>query len=194
MNATCEPRYRKRVPCQLVIGDGRHPGMVLNVSRGGLFVQTSARARPGDRVRIALNADAQLGAIGLEARVVWKRVSPPQLQSLTQGGVGLEIQVASEAYYDFLAGVATPAGEVSRAPGRVDADAVGTTEPGPPPSRFRVRVSQRGGPRSRTFVLEGSSEEDARRRALASVGNGWTILEIEQSHDAKAEPRLGSGS
>jgi Tfp pilus assembly protein PilZ len=98
MSVTCEPRYRKRVPCQLVTGQGSHPGMVLNVSRGGLFVQTSARARPGDRVRLALNASAESGAIGLEARVVWKRVSPPQLQSFTQGGVGLEIQLASEAY------------------------------------------------------------------------------------------------
>jgi hypothetical protein len=154
--------------------------MVLNVSRGGLFVQTSARARPGDRVRIALNASARAGAIGLEARVVWKRVSPPQLQSVTQGGVGLEIKLASEAYYDFLAGVATPAGEVPRAP-------TGPAEPGavetktPPATRFRVRVSQSGGPRSRTFVVEGSTEDDARRRALASIGTGWTILEIEQS-------------
>ncbi len=180
MSATCEPRYRKRVPCQLLVGDESHPGMVLNVSRRGLFVQTSARARPGDRVRIALNASAQRGAIGLEARVVWKRVSPPQLQSFTQGGVGLEIQLASEAYYDFLAGVATPAGEVPRAPkGRMD-PAAAETKPAPPPSRFRVRVSQRGGPRSRTLVVEGGSEDDARRRALASIGTGWTVLEIEK--------------
>jgi hypothetical protein len=29
-------------------------------------------------------------------------------------------------------------------------------------------------------VVEGSTEDDARRRALASIGSGWTILEIEQ--------------
>ncbi len=180
MSATSEPRYRKRVPCQLVIGDGRHPGMVLNVSRGGLFVQTSARARPGDRVRIALNASSQRNAIGLEARVVWKRVSPPQLQSFTQGGVGLEIQLASEPYYDFLAGVATPAGEEPRASKIYEnPETVAETQPAPRSSRFRVRVGQRGGPRSRTLVVEGGTEDDARRRALASTGAGWTILEIE---------------
>ena len=180
MSATCEPRYRKRVPCRLVIGDGSHPGMVLNVSRGGLFVQTSARARPGDRVRIALNTNSQRNAIGLEARVVWKRVSPPQLQSFTQGGVGLKIQLASEAYYDFLAGVATPAGDEPRASrGYEDPETVAGTQPTPASSRFRVRVSQRGGPRSRTLVVEGGTEDEAGRRALASTGAGWTILEIE---------------
>ena len=178
MSATCEPRYRKRVPCQLVIGGGSHPGMVLNVSRGGLFVQTSARARPGDRVRIALNTSPSRSTIGLEARVVWKRVSPPQLQSVTQGGVGLEIQLASEAWYDFLAGVATPDLERARnVPG--DPDPATNAQPRPMLSRFRVRVSQSGGPRSRTVVVEGGSEDEARRRALLATGGGWTVLEVE---------------
>ena len=177
MSATCEPRYRKRVPCQLVVGGGSHPGMVLNVSRGGLFVQTGARARPGDRVRIALNASPRLGAIGLEARVVWKRVSPPRLHSVTQGGVGLEIQGASEAWYDFLAGVAAPDAGLERVP-RADA-LPAATRPAPALLRFRVRMSQTGGPRSRTVVVEGGSEEEARRRALLATGRGWSVLEIE---------------
>jgi hypothetical protein len=176
MSATCEPRYRKRVPCQLVVEGGSHPGMVLNVSRGGLFVQTSARARPGDRVWIALNTSQQRSAIGLEARVVWKRVSPPQLQTVTQAGVGLEIQLASEAWYDFLTGVATP--EAARARD-VPEDREPVAPKAGPLLRFRVRVSQSGGPRSRTFVVEGSTEEDARRRALLATGRGWTVLEIE---------------
>lgn len=180
MRTACEPRYRKRVPCELMLPDGRHPGMVLNVSRRGLFVQTRARARPGERVRVALNPSHRQDAIGLEARVVWKRVSPPQLQSLTRGGVGLEIQLASDAYYDFLARVATPAVEQSRSP-----DDRGHAGPGAPGdasllSRFRVRVSQQGGPRSRALVVRGATEEEARQRALSSMGAGWSILEIER--------------
>jgi hypothetical protein len=44
------------------------------------------------------------------------------------------------------------------------------------------------------LVLEGGTEDDARRRALASLGTGWTILEIEQSDEpasargARSEP------
>lgn len=156
--------------------------MVLNVSRGGLFVQTSARACPGDRVRIALNPGVRCGSIGLEARVVWRRVSPPQLQSVTRGGVGLEIQLASDVYYDFLAGVARPSEERHRA--RQARETSGPAASGAPlgsqASRFRVRMSQQGGPRSRALLVE-VTEAEARRRALASTGEGWTILEIE--HD-----------
>ena len=42
MSATCEPRYRKRVPCQLVVGDGsgmghsdNHTAMRVPVSLAG---------------------------------------------------------------------------------------------------------------------------------------------------------------
>ncbi|MEN8182288.1 MAG: PilZ domain-containing protein [Myxococcota bacterium] len=173
MTAVCDSRYRKRVPCELEVESGRHPGMVLNVSRGGLFVQTRARARPGDRVRLALNPTRQRGSIDLEARVVWKRVSTPQFQSVTQGGIGLEIHQASNAWYAFLAHVAEPArAEPSKA-------AAGAPDPAEA-TRFRVRVSQTGGPRSRTLVVQGSDEDDARSRALETSGSGWDILEIEK--------------
>jgi hypothetical protein len=169
-----EARYRRRVPCELVHESGRHPGLVLNVSRGGLFVQTGARALPGARVRVALSPSLADPAIALEARVVWKRVASPRLQSFAHGGVGLCIELAPESWYRFLARLAEPgAASVSR-----------LASPSPPcPAgalrRYRVRVGQRDGPRSRILVVEAASPAEAQRRALEGAGAGWSVLGVE---------------
>ncbi len=106
MQRTGERRFRKRLPCQLMTSSHAHMGMVLNVSRGGLFVQTSVSTRPGDRIRLQLNPGApEQMEIGAEVR--WKRVVAPQLRAISPGGVGLCIRNAPEAYYAFLSVLAS---------------------------------------------------------------------------------------
>lgn len=175
MQTPADPRFRKRVPCRLSVGGSAYSGMVLNLSRGGLFVQTSAGVRPGDAVDVQLNVPSHPASIAVAGRVVWKRIVHAQLRSLTQGGVGLRIQNAPESYYRFLLGVSgsdgRPAGpRAEPAPERTPAAEV----------RFRVRVQQQGGPRSRVLCLSGTDEQVARRRALAEVGDGWVVLELER--------------
>jgi hypothetical protein len=46
-------------------------------------------------------------------------------------------------------------------------------------TRYRVRLAQKGGPRSRAVVFSASSEEDAGGRALADLGADWRLLEVE---------------
>jgi Tfp pilus assembly protein PilZ len=156
--------------------------MVLNVSRGGLFVQTGAGPQPGSRVSIDLDLASRSDAVSLGGRVVWRRVVASHLRTLSQGGIGVRIEAAAEAYYRFLSELAggvppssrpsTPAGRASSAP-RSPAEAPGR--------EYRVRVKQDGGPRSRTLWVRSESEEEARGRALANVGAGWVILELEPS-------------
>jgi hypothetical protein len=148
--------------------------MVLNVSPSGLFVQTTARIRPGDDVLVHLNLCMGEPAIPVRARVVWKRLVAPHLQIVTKGGVGLQIHTAPESYYEFLAGVAG---------GRADrwrSEEIPEVRAEPLAERFRVRVKQENGPRSRSMVLRCASEEEARATALARTGRGWVILEIER--------------
>jgi hypothetical protein len=87
-----------RVPCRVQIGDSSHFGVVLNLSRNGLFVQTSAGVLAGDPVELTLH-----GEVPVRAQVVWHRRVPPALRSVAQGGAGLRIVGAPEEYYWMLA-------------------------------------------------------------------------------------------
>ena len=44
---------------------------------------------------------------------------------------------------------------------------------------FRVRLSQVGGSGSRNLVIRASGEDEARRRAILDVGDGWKVLSCE---------------
>jgi len=93
-----EPRYRIRVPCRVQIGESSHSGVVLNLSRMGLFVQTSAGLAAGDPVELTLRGESPVCA-----QVVWYRRVPPVLRAIAKGGAGLRIVGASEEYYWLLA-------------------------------------------------------------------------------------------
>ncbi|UCE87631.1 MAG: PilZ domain-containing protein [Deltaproteobacteria bacterium] len=175
-----QTRFRKRVPCQLTASGQSYAGIVINVSRGGLFVQTTAGARPGQRVRVALSVGPGPTPIVLGARVIWKRVVAPHLRAVSQPGVGLQIHTAPDAYYDFVAGspgirtggAAPTAGDGERAAGSARGAPNGS-------ARFRVRVKQAGGTRTRALTLFAATPSEARRHALAQVGEGWDVLEVE---------------
>lgn len=178
-----EPRFKKRVPCDLVIVGSRHPGIVLNLSRSGLFVQTSVAFQRGDWVAIDLNSRIRSDAIGVDAVVKWKRKVAAQLRGVRHGGVGLQIRNAASAYYDLLSAAAgetgtTYRGEHSLRGGRsLRRDGVERTSP--PLFDYRVRVGLRDKPRSRTLHLSATDEGAARDAAIARAGSGdWVILEL----------------
>lgn len=163
MHVAGDPRFKKRVPCRLKVTDSAQSGMVLNVSRGGLFVQSGIGVSPGDAVHL----DLKVGALALpvDARVVWRRVVAPHLRSLSAGGIGLHIQYADDAYFGFVAGLAvgTPAEADERAP------------QGALPS-FRVRLRLRGSPRTRVLMVTAADEAEAHQRALDLAGCDWLVL------------------
>ncbi len=102
METRVELRFKKRVPCRLKRGQKRYSGLVLDVSRTGLFVQTSAAPRCGDEVEVMLSRPQRDSGFALTARVMWQRRVPSELRRLVEGGVGLEIRYAPESYFALL--------------------------------------------------------------------------------------------
>jgi Tfp pilus assembly protein PilZ len=168
VQSQAEPRFKKRMPCRVRVGDSQYGGLVLNVSRGGVFVQTSARAEPGAEVWLELQPEATRGVIEMGAQVVWQRVVDARFRSVATGGVGLKIRSAPEPFYTLLlqlSGAALPPAPEAPSPA-----------PGP---RYRVRVKQRTGSRTRSLSLNARCADAARRRALEQLGAGWVVLEVE---------------
>ena len=100
--------------------------MVLNLSGTGLFVQTNASAQPGDPVELTLG-----GSIPVTGEVVWRRQVAPMLRSVAEGGVGVRIRNAPEAYYLLP--------EAADAIERLQAHGV-RTEPAPVGRQMRVEA------------------------------------------------------
>ncbi len=99
MTAVAEPRYRKRISCQLWAGNSSYSGVVLNLSRQGLFVQTCAGLKAGDPINLKLRDEIQV-----HAHVVWRKCVPVELHNYVEGGLGLRILgAAPEGYYQLLA-------------------------------------------------------------------------------------------
>src|SRR5262245_5515123 len=105
MESVLEPRFRKRVPCRLQVPGGAYSGMVLNVSRGGLVLETGRAPSPGESVHIDLGVDDAV-ALGVDACVVWRRVVGAHLRTVTTGGFGARIRYAPDAWFGFLSGLA----------------------------------------------------------------------------------------
>lgn len=157
-------RIKRRLPCDLSFDGGHHSGIVLNVSRSGLFVQVAVAADPGSVVAVDLNGPSGQD-LELDARVIWKRIVPSGLMRVAHGGVGLRIKRASESYYEFLRSIVEPTA-MSRANAA-------------PLLRYRVRLKQIGSPRSRSLSVFARSEDTASDQALREVGEGWSVMDIE---------------
>ena len=103
MDTRAEPRFKKRIPCKLTQSRSTFSGLVVDVSRTGLFVQTSATVKAGDEVEVVLSRWEPEADIVLSTQVAWLRKAPPQLRSVVEGGLGLQIRYAPEPYYVLLA-------------------------------------------------------------------------------------------
>lgn len=165
-------RFKKRMPCRVNVDGDSCGGLVLNISRGGVYVQTSARAEPGAEVWLELQSQLPHGSIQVGAQVVWKRVVDARLRGVASGGVGLKIRTAPESYYALLMALSR-AGD----PGRGAAPAPARIAAAAPEQSYRVRLKLKAGSRTRTLTIRAGSAHEAGRRALASAGPGWAVLE-----------------
>jgi hypothetical protein len=167
-------RTRKRLTCELVVGESRQTVFVRDLSPEGLFVQTRARIDPNAKVCLAFAAQADLPAIELEVRVRRKRHTPPRLQSSVPSGVGLEVIDPPPAYLTLVERSATSGG-VQDAEGPKEDAAAGSGI-----RTFRVRLIQRGKPNATVFTVRSESLQGARARALARAGRDWKIADIQE--------------
>lgn len=154
------------MPCQLVFDGRPHTGLVLDLSPSGLFIQTSAKAKAGVRMELMVT-QREGDPLDLVVEVVRKKVVPARLMSIAQGGVGVRVISAPEDYYTLLT-------ELDIGEGPREAEAKENPLP-----RFRVRVSQLAGPRSRRVELNADDAERAGELALEELGEGWKVLDVE---------------
>ena len=189
-------RKRRQMPCTLTLDGRHHGGLILDLSPGGLFIQSRTKLTPGDRIEVQMTIPGVEGRVKLQVEVVRKVIVPTRLLKIARGGVGVQIINAPEAYYQFmeLLGVTTDSGSSEPAQsGNPSADTAATPpvaevkpepepsdEPPPVQARFRVRVKQTQGPRSRAVEVAAKSEDGAKRQALADVGDGWIVLGVER--------------
>jgi len=192
-----EKRRQRRWPCDLQIGGTRHEATVVDASEGGLSVLTAESPEPGTEIRVAINAPG--GAPIDVVAVVWnKRRASPRKGGGPRCRLGLVIVHASAGYPQLL-GEPGATGTRSK-PDRPGSDASPPPREAPPSTSpqtaaqpptasappvgesgasYRVRLAQKGGPRTRIVVLSASSEEDAGGRALADLGADWRVLAVE---------------
>ncbi len=160
-------RKKRRIPCQLWVGEREHSALVLDLSPSGLFIQTHAKTQRGERLRIHFSHEDVV--LELKVEVVRTKQVPQNLLAATKGGIGVRIVSAPEEYYQLLAGLGI--GERAAEP-TLELE----LEPGP---RFRVQVAQTSGPRSRRVEIAAPDAETAGARALEEVGDGWKVLRVE---------------
>ena len=189
-------RKRRQMPCTLTLDGRHHGGLILDLSPGGLFIQSRTKLKRGDQLEIQMTIPGVEGRVRMQVEVVRKVIVPTRLLKVAHGGVGVRIINAPEAYYQFMESLGITADSDSSKPAQsknpsadsAAAPPVAELEPEPeasdePPAaqpRFRVRVKQTQGPRSRAVDVTAESEDDAQRQALADVGDGWIVLGVER--------------
>jgi hypothetical protein len=162
-------RKRRRIPCQLWVGEREHSALILDLSPSGLFIQTHAKAQRGERVRLQFSHEDAM--LELKVEVVRIKSVPQGLLAATKGGIGVRIVSAPEEYDGLLSQL----GISERTKPSFELD------PEPEPGlRFRVYVAQIGGPRSRRVEVSAADADAANARALEEVGAGWKILRSKQ--------------
>jgi hypothetical protein len=157
-------REKRRATCELKIAGQPASGILIDISDSGLFVQTNAMATPGTEVAVRILGNA--GAPDQHFDTVVARVKrvPSELLSVAPGGLGLKIVRSKSVGANGV---------------RAAARAVAEPEPPPVPKRrFRVRLGQNGGRRSRLVDVDSHDEAAARRAALALAGPGWEATEV----------------
>ncbi len=214
MNRRRTKRIKKRLACSLLIEGRHHSGVVLDVSATGLFVQTNAKPEPGTAISLEMSVPGSSRPLFFQAMVARKKIVPPQLLTVAQGGLGLLIQNAPEDWYAFIASVGprqteaiptpssaqgagsaqkpTAGGKASvakKSPSKPAASARSTLKKSapkksePPLIRFRLRMSQIEGSRSRSMIVCATSEAEARSQAIEESGEGWKIIECAAATD-----------
>jgi Tfp pilus assembly protein PilZ len=167
-------RHKWRLACEVVCEGRSQRAIVIDLSETGVFVQTGTRLPPGANVDVRLMLTDATEPILLRAKVARNKQVPPQLTSVARGGVGLKIVDAPNAYYETIASL--EGGDSRRQTGAPAAAAAPPAAPKPAGTRFRVRVKQSDGPRSRSVEVLANSPDEARARVLAEVGAGWEAV------------------
>jgi hypothetical protein len=179
MERRSSPRAQCRLRCELTHLRRRASGTVLDISEGGLSVQTQLEVEQAEpllvRIEVSKQVDLELETMVWHIRRGCRRASGEPFNLL-----GLMISKAPAAYFRLLPHTApdeprelerTPEPEPRPLPD------LGTESPGLRP--FRIRVKARSGPRTRVLSLSAESESEARALAMSELDDEWQVLEVQ---------------
>ncbi len=183
------PRFRWRIGCEIQRATGGLRGNVLDVSAGGLCIQTDEELEHGETLTVRMSAPGQRRPVEVEAIVWHARRARRRDRGTTCFVHGLMLSKASPEYEVLLPTGGPPApraaepaapAEQPAAPTEPPPPGLTATEPEPPPplSAFHVRVKALESPRTRVLTLQAESEDRARETAQSDLGSEWEILEI----------------
>ena len=98
------PRFRKRLIVRFSTADGALPksGCTLDLSEGGLFLNSRFLLPPGTQVRGRVELPGG-GRAEVRGVVSWSRPTPKAINDPARGGMGLRLVWAERAYFDLLA-------------------------------------------------------------------------------------------
>lgn len=204
MTGRIADRTKHRAPCTITAGGQRYNALVLDLSRTGLFIQTSAKPAIGDRLDIELVIHGKVAAMHVE--VARRKQVPPQLLNVAHGGVGVRILSAPEEFYQLLmeaqakgesngesAKGARSTGSPRATPKHPPPRPARSLPPEPPPDpdqnattaeplgrEYKVRIKQVSGSRTRTLNFLAADEEAVRNEIAEDFGDDWKVLEITQ--------------
>jgi len=85
-------RHARRIPCELFIRGTRYSGIVKDVSRGGVFVHTRAKASLGTEITLVIASGQDLTTkVRLTGRVVRSERVSAHLAMQSAAGLGVEV-------------------------------------------------------------------------------------------------------
>jgi hypothetical protein len=189
------PRSKKRVSCDLTIEGDRYKGIVLDLSATGLFVQTNVKPASGVPVIVALRLPGVEAQVIFDARVARKKAVPAALLTAAGGGIGLAIEKAPKAYFDFIAQVSPiqaqfvadsngldrcAASESSRGAAAGPAGDAAGNRPAAG-TMFRIHVVETATGRKNSYLVNGESEDAASTQVLDQLGAEWQVLFVERA-------------
>ena len=86
-----ERRREKRVRCRkmvkIISSSKDHAGIVTDVSKKGLFIQTSWPFKPGELIELQMDSGGK--TILAQAQVRWSKQVPHHQRLLSKGGIGV---------------------------------------------------------------------------------------------------------
>jgi Tfp pilus assembly protein PilZ len=101
MNRRGSQRIKRRIPCEFDYDGHVYAGIVVDLSAGGMFLQTDTAIDPGSELVLRLRPD-RAPEVSVRGRVVRRRFTPAVLASMIRRGVGVYLLNAPPAYFELF--------------------------------------------------------------------------------------------
>ncbi len=161
------PRMQTRIHAEVWIDGSPEEGRVLDVSEGGLSVETRSAVPRGESVRVVLEPTGQ-EAFEISA-IAWHCRAGETPSGGSRHTLGLMIASAPEAYRALLPEATDADDDKPETDGSGEVAGSGTLH------SFRVRVGN--GARTRTLTISATSDAEARTLVAESL-EGWDLLDL----------------